>query len=121
MQSRDKKGRFLPRTPDKEVDKAVLLKSANVARISPEPKRAPPEPKMCREFVRKELAKSLPDVMSTLLRKVSKGDLQALKVVWQMAGLNKAELPSAGEVSRGGKNSVAALLLKRIKEREGAE
>ena len=108
-QPRDEKGRFL----------RGAVKTIGAARISPELKRAMPEPKMCREFVRKELAKSLPDVMSTLLKKVCKGDLQALKVVWQMAGLNKAELPSAGEVSRRGKNGVAALLLKRMKEREG--
>jgi hypothetical protein len=111
MQSRDEKGRFL----------RGAVKSSKAARRSPELKRTPPEPKMCREFVRRELAKSLPDVMSTLLKKVSKGDLQALKVVWQMAGLNKAEMPGAGEVARRGKNSVAALLLKRMKEREGVD
>ena len=111
VQRRDERGRFL----------RDAVKSTGAAEILPELKRTPPEPKMCREFVRRELAKSLPDVMSTLLKKVSKGDLQALKVVWQMAGLNKAEMPGAGEVSRGGKNSVAALLLKKMREREGVE
>ena len=117
IQPRDTRGRFLKGALK---DTAVVEVLPGLKRMSLESKL---EPKMCREFVQRELAKSLPTVMSALLEKVNGGDLQALKVLWQMAGLDKAALPSADEISRNrrGKNSVAAMLLKRMKEREETE
>ncbi len=82
--------------------------------------KAPP-PHRCTEFVRKQVARALPEICRGLLGKALRGDLQALKAVWSMALLDKPATaasrkpkPERGEDAdaRGGE----ALLLEALRE-----
>ena len=49
----------------------------------------PPGPDTCHQFVRRQLAKALPDLFDVLLKRANEGDLPAVKLLWQLAQLDK--------------------------------
>lgn len=51
--------------------------------------RKPPSPARCSQFVRREIAEALPAICEALVKKALKGDGAALKLLWQMALLDK--------------------------------
>lgn len=66
----------------------------------------------CKEYLQNQVAEVLQDAMDKAKRKVLRGDLNTLKALWQMGGLDK-QVPRARK-RRGG---LGAQLLKRLKER----
>jgi hypothetical protein len=60
------------------------------------PLRKPPSPSRCPQFVRREIADALPEICKGLVAKAKKGEAAALKLLWQMAGLDKPADKGAG-------------------------
>lgn len=76
------------------------------------------EPEECREFVQGRVVAALPQLMESMEAKALKGDLAALRLLWQMAGLD--EMPGP-EIARKKKRDSAELRRLMQKLSKGAD
>jgi predicted lipid-binding transport protein (Tim44 family) len=63
--------------------------------------RRAPTPARCPQFVRREIAGALPEICRALLSKAVEGDMAALKMLWQMAMLDKAAEKAGNKTAAG--------------------
>jgi hypothetical protein len=70
---------------------AGTLEELSAADPGPRPVRRPrpPGPDTCHQFVRRQLAKALPELILGFLKRAQEGDLPAMKLLWQLAELDK--------------------------------
>ena len=73
-----------------------------------------PRPGACQRIVRKHLAAALPDICTALLEHAQKGDLATLKLLWQMAELDRPAEPAA---ERGNDRNFVRQVLSRHRSR----
>ena len=81
-----------------QAGKLERLHGAESEPATPKLSRAP-RADACHPFVRKRIAEALPELCQALLGKAKQGDLSAMKLLWQMAELDKRTEPS-GEHDR---------------------
>ena len=86
------------------------LQSAAAKSEPPKPPRAP-RPGACHPFVRKQIAEALPELCKAYLGRAKKGDLSTMKLLWQMAELDK-QIQSAGAQGAADKKFVRQTLAK---------
>lgn len=51
-----------------------------------------PKPRYCRAFVRKRIAERMPEMVDLLMKQANEGSLGHLKILVQLAGLDKGEV-----------------------------
>lgn len=69
-------------------------------RLRPESGK-PPSAKNCKPYVRKRLAKALPEIANALIEKAREGSLPELKMLVQMSGLDEKNASGSVEKRRG--------------------
>ena len=70
-----------------------------------------PRPGYCHPFVRKQIAEALPELCKAYLGRAKKGDLSTMKLLWQMAELDK-QMQSPGTQNAADKKFVRQSLAK---------
>jgi len=62
---------------------------------------APPGPRTCKQYMRKRLAKALPQIANNLIKGSLEGNLGDLKILVQMCFLDEREAPKPAGPRRG--------------------
>ena len=68
---------------------AEALEQLPAAELRPSRRPRPPGPDTCHQFVRRQLAKALPELFLALLKRAHEGDLPAVKLLWQLGQLDR--------------------------------
>lgn len=61
------------------------------------PLRAAPKPGQCVQFVRSEVAREMPAICAELTKRVKRGDMAVLKMLWQMGMFEKVAAGKTAE------------------------
>jgi hypothetical protein len=76
-----------------------------------------PRPKFCRTFTRARMAEALPEIVERFVEEAKKGSIAHAKMLANLGGLDKGEVPETTKRRRG-KSAVEKLLEKMTREPE---
>lgn len=76
--------------PAQREAEPAMQPEAEIPGLFPTRPPRPPRPDTCHQFVRRRLARSLPVLFVAMVKRAYNGDLAAMKLLWQLAQLDKA-------------------------------